>query len=73
MIIEKKILLKGTTKDEEREFLNHKMNTERKPMCGQYETLAEMATDIDGRKPSKDIEKIIFRNMMKIMLNEFDS
>lgn len=48
------------------------MNIERKLMSVQYETLAKMATDIDGRTPSKDIEKIIFRNMMKIMLNEFD-
>ena len=31
-----------------------------------------MATDINGSQPSKTIEEIIFKNMMKIMVNEFN-
>ena len=32
----------------------------------------EMATDINGGQPSKTIEEIIFKNMMKIMVSEFN-
>ena len=31
-----------------------------------------MATDINGSQPSKTIEEIIFKNMMKIMVNQFN-
>ena len=31
-----------------------------------------MATDINGSQPSKTIEEIIFKNMMKIMVSEFN-
>ena len=40
--------------------------------CSQYGTLKEMATDINDGVPSKTIEKIIFKNMMKIMLEKFN-
>ena len=40
--------------------------------CSQYGTLQEMATDINDGVPSKTIEKIIFKNMMKIMLEKFN-
>ena len=42
-------------------------------MGGKYQNIQEMATDINDRKPSKEIEKVIFCNMMKIMLNEFNN
>ena len=40
--------------------------------CSQYGTLQEMATDINDGVLSKTIEKIIFKNMMKIMLEKFN-
>ena len=40
--------------------------------CSQYGTLQDMATDINDGVPSKTIEKIIFKNMMKIMLEKFN-
>ena len=45
---------------------------EEKLLSGKDETISEMATDINGGQPSEEIEKIAFRNMMTIMLKEFD-
>ena len=42
-------------------------------MAGEYKSLFDMATDINDGKPTKEIESIIFKNMMKIMLNEFSA
>ena len=42
-------------------------------MGGAYESLYDMATDINDGKPSKEIENVIFKNMMKIMLHEFNA
>ena len=42
-------------------------------MSGQYSSLFEMASDINGGLvPSKEIEDTIFKNMLKIMLEEFN-
>ena len=49
------------------------MVMEKKLMSGEYDSLNEMATDLNGGNPSKDIEQIIFENMMKIMLKEFNA
>lgn len=65
--MEKRILKKGTLTPEEKEFL------EKKLMAGEYKSLFDMATDINDGKPTKEIESIIFKNMMKIMLNEFSA
>ena len=48
-----------------------KITIEKKLMSGEYESLNEMATDINGGTPSNEIEQVIFKNMMKIMLKEF--
>ena len=48
-----------------------KITIEKKLMSGEYESLNEMTTDINGGTPSKEIEQVIFKNMMKIMLKEF--
>lgn len=42
-----------------------------KQKLGQYSSIAEMSTDTNGGVPSEAVEKIIFRNMMRIMLEEF--
>lgn len=73
LYLKKKILDKETLSNEERLFLTKKINIEKKLMDGKYQNIQEMATDINDRKPSKEIEKVIFRNMMKIMLNEFNN
>ena len=49
-----------------------KITIEKKLMSDEYESLNEMATDINGGTPSKEIEQVIFKNMMKIMLKEFN-
>ena len=48
-----------------------KITIEKKLMSGEYESLNKMATDINGGTPSNEIEQVIFKNMMKIMLKEF--
>lgn len=48
------------------------MGIEKKLMREEYNCQAEMATDINGGTPCKEIEDIIFRNMMKIMIREFN-
>ena len=65
--MEKRILKKRTLTPEEKEFL------EKKLMAGEYKSLFDMATDINDGKPTKEIENIIFKNMMKIMLNDFSA
>ena len=42
-------------------------------MGGSYASLSEMATDINDGRESKEIERILFKNMMKIMLREFNA
>ena len=69
---EKNFLEKGTLTSEEKEFLDKKISIEKKLMSGEYGSLNEMATNIDGGTPSKEIETVIFKNMMKIMLREFN-
>ena len=69
---EKEILEKGTLTSEEKEFLDKKISIEKKLMSGEYGSLNEMATNINGGTPSKEIETVIFKNMMKIMLREFN-
>ena len=60
----KKILEKGTLTPEERAFLSKKKkSTEKKLMSGAYESLYDMATDINDSKPSKEIDSVIFKNM----------
>ena len=49
-----------------------KRKTERRLFSGKYKNITKMATDINGGQPSKAIEEIIFKNMMKIMVNEFN-
>ena len=71
--MEKRILKKGTLTPEEKEFLEKKISIEKKLMAGEYKSLFDMATDINDGKPTKEIENIIFKNMMKIMLNEFSA
>lgn len=44
-----------------------------KLMSGNYATLNEMATDINGGHQSKVVEDIIFKNMMKIMIAKFNA
>ena len=46
------------------------MLIEKKLMSGEYGFLNKMVTDINGGTPSKEIETIIFKNMMKFMLKE---
>ena len=46
------------------------MLIEKKLMSGEYGLLNKMVTDINGGTPSKEIETIIFKNMMKFMLKE---
>ena len=41
-------------------------------MSIEYGSLNEMATDINGETPSREIETVIFKNMMKIMLRQFN-
>ena len=43
---------------------------EQKLSSGQYTTLSEMATDINDGQPSKLVEEILFKNMMRIMRQE---
>ena len=69
---EKNFLEKGTLTSEEKEFLDKKISIEKKLMSGEYGSLNEMATNINGGTPSKEIETVIFKNMMKIMLREFN-
>ena len=64
----KKVLEKGSVTPKEMDF---QISIEKKLMSGAYELLNEMATDINGGTPSKEIEQIIFENMIKIMLKEF--
>ena len=73
MVEEKKILLKRTVTPNEAKFLNKKMEIEKKLVSGEYKSLAEMATDINGGTPCKEIDDIIFQNMMKIMIREFNA
>ena len=73
LLKEKKILEKGTLTPEERTFLGKKMSIEKKLMSGGYESLYEMACDINDGRPSKEIGGVIFKNMMKIMLPEFNA
>ena len=61
---EKKFLEKGTLTPEEKEFLDKKISMEKQLMCGEYGSLNEMATDINGGTPSKEIETVIFKNMI---------
>ena len=58
-----------------------KMAAEKVLMSGQYLSLSEMAADINeeggggavaGLVPSKEIEDTIFKNMLKIMLEELN-
>ena len=65
----KKILEKGSVTPKEMDL---KISIEKKLMSGEYESLNEMARDINGGTPSKEIEQVIFKNMMKIMLKEFN-
>ena len=65
----KKILEKGSVTPEKMDL---KISIEKKLMSGEYESLNEMARDINGGTPSKEIEQVIFKNMMKIMLKEFN-
>ena len=37
-------------------------------MSGEYESIYEMAADMNGGTPTKEIEKVIFKNIMRIML-----
>ena len=69
---EKKILERGTLTHKERAFLEKKMSIEKKLMSGAYESLYDMATDINDGKPSKEIESVIFKSRMKIMLHKFN-
>ena len=69
---EEKILEKGTLTSEEKKFLEKKMSMEKKLLSGECRSLEEMAIDINRGNPSKEIEQIIFKNMMKIMLKEFN-
>ena len=48
------------------------MLMEKKLMSGEYGSLEEMAIDINQGNSSKGIEQIISKNMMKIMLKEFN-
>ena len=45
------------------------MNIEKKLMIGEYINLRKMATNINDGTPSKEIEDVVFRDIM--MLNEF--
>ena len=52
----------------EGQFTNdQKQRIEEKLLSGQYKTIHEMATDINDGVPSKIIEDVILKNMMKIM------
>ena len=67
---EEKTLEKGLLTLEEEQFFLKKMLIEKKLMSGEYGLLNKMVTDINGGTPSKEIETIIFKNMMKFMLKE---
>ena len=54
------------------EITDEEKKIEEKLLGGKYENLRDMATDINGGQPSKAVKQIIFRNMMKIVLNEFN-
>ena len=41
-------------------------------MSGEHGSLNKMVTDINGGTPSKEIETVIFKNLMKVMLREFN-
>ena len=69
---EKKISENETLTPEEKTFLDKKMLIEKKLMIREYGSLNKMATDINGGIPSKEIEQVIFKNMIKIMLKEFN-
>ena len=64
---------KGDVNPQRKTIFGKKMMMEKKLMSGEYDSLNEMATDLNGGNPSKDIEQIIFENMMKIMLKEFNA
>ena len=69
---EKKFSENGTLTSEEKEFLDKKISIKKKSMSGEYGSLNEMATDINRETSSKEIETVIFKNMMKIILREFN-
>ena len=69
---EEKILEKGTLTPEGKRFLEKQMLMEKKLISGEYGSLEEIAIDINQGNLSKEIEQIIFKNMMKIMLKEFN-
>ena len=69
---EEKILEKGMLTPEGKRFLEKKMLMEKKLISGEYGSLEEIAIDINQGNLSKEIEQIIFKNMMKIMLKEFN-
>ena len=50
---------------------DQKQRIEENLLSGQYETIHEMAMDINDGVPSKIIEDVIFKNMMK-MLQKFN-
>lgn len=69
---EKKILEKGTLMPTERAFF--KKNVHQKDVDeGAYESLYEMMCNINDGRASKEIENFIFKNMMEIMLREFNA
>ena len=69
--VEAKFLEKRTLTSKEKSFLDKNMNIEKKLMIGEYSNLRKMATNINDGTPSKEIEDVVFRDIMKIMLNEF--
>ena len=69
---EKKILEKRTLTPKEKEFLDKKISIKKKLMSGEYGSLNKMVRDINGGTPSKEIETVIFKNLMKVMLREFN-
>ena len=58
----------GRKKKLKESTLEEKMEIERKLLSGEYNSLYEMAVDMNGGTPSEEIEKIILKNMMRIML-----
>ena len=59
-----------TDKKKLHEPTEEKKKIEQKLSSGQYATLSEMATDINDGQPSKLVEEILFKNMMRIMRQE---
>ena len=57
MTIEKKILINGTAHKEEKKFLDKKISREKKLSSGQYSSLAEMATDINGGSHQRKLSR----------------